>query len=108
MRQHRRVHAERERVDRHEPNTLDAAQPGEDLEVLEVGDDDARVHALRFGMAEGSCLHCVIRIPAGPIVVRSGRQEVAVGRRLARRIRVRRMPSAGVIGERHDVGGGAA
>jgi Fe2+ transport system protein FeoA len=71
--------------------TLDTARKGEEFEVLEVGDENARVHALRFGMAEGACVRCVTRIPAGPIVVRSGRQEVAIGRGLARRIRVRRV-----------------
>lgn|GEM_PF-1465725 len=70
--------------------TLDTLRSGDAFEVLEIGDDSSRVHALRFGMAEGACVHCVTRIPAGPIVVRSGRQEVAVGRRLARRIRGRR------------------
>lgn len=47
--------------------------------------------ALRFGVAEGAQVDCAIRIPAGPIVVRSGRQEIAIGRGLARRILVRRL-----------------
>ena len=48
----------------------------------------ARVHALRFGMGEGSRISCVSRIPAGPVILKSGRQEIAVGRRLAERIHV--------------------
>ncbi|MBA4371135.1 MAG: ferrous iron transport protein A [Coriobacteriaceae bacterium] len=74
--------------------TLDAARRGDDLVVLGIDDDFARMHALRFGMAEGACLRCVVRIPAGPIVVRVGRQEIAIGRELARRIRVRRSRGA--------------
>lgn len=70
--------------------TLDAVQRGDALVVLGIDDESARMHALRFGMGEGACLRCVVRIPAGPIVVRSGRQEIAIGRELARRIRVRR------------------
>ncbi len=57
--------------------------------VLDVADERARIHALRFGVAEGSKVQCVTAIPAGPIVLRSGRQEIAVGRELAKRIRVR-------------------
>jgi Fe2+ transport system protein FeoA len=69
--------------------TLADARVGDRLIVTNVDDDLARVTALRFGMAEGACIHCVTRIPAGPIVLRSGRQEIAVGRDLAQRIGVR-------------------
>lgn len=70
--------------------SLDQTRPGDEFEIVEVGDERARMHALRFGMAEGARVSCVTRIPAGPIILRSGRQEIAVGRQLARRIRVRR------------------
>lgn len=69
--------------------TLADAHVGDRMIVTNVDDDRARVTALRFGMAEGACVHCVTRIPAGPIVLRSGRQEIAVGRELAKRIGVR-------------------
>jgi ferrous iron transport protein A len=69
--------------------TLADARRGERFVVTEVMDPQARVTALRFGMAEGACIQCVERIPAGPIVLRSGRQEIAVGRELAKRILVR-------------------
>ncbi len=70
--------------------TLDAIRKGEHIEILGVDDEHARIQALRFGMAEGACVECVTRIPAGPLVLRSGRQEIAVGRNRAKRIRVRR------------------
>ncbi len=70
--------------------TLDKARRGDRLIVVDVGDERARVHAIRFGMCEGACVSCVTRIPAGPIVLRSGRQEIAVGRELAKKIRVRK------------------
>ena len=70
--------------------SLDRARTGEHLEIMEVGDDHARMQAVRFGMAEGACVTCVTRIPAGPVVLKSGRQEIAVGRGLAKRIQVRR------------------
>lgn len=72
-----------------EHHTLAQARKGDELEILEVGGDHTRVQALRFGMAEGACVTCVTRIPAGPLVIRSGRQEIAVGRHLASQIRVR-------------------
>lgn len=71
--------------------TLADARAGQRFVVTGVGDAGARVTALRFGMAEGACIHCTARIPAGPIVLRSGRQEIAVGRELAKLIDVRRV-----------------
>lgn len=69
---------------------LAEARAGDLLTILDIEDEPARIQALRFGMGEGACVGCVARIPAGPLVVRSGRQEIAVGRGLAGRIRVRR------------------
>jgi Fe2+ transport system protein FeoA len=69
--------------------SLAEARAGDRMVVTAVHDVHARVTALRFGMAEGAPVSCVTRIPAGPIVLRSGRQEIAVGRELAKRIRVR-------------------
>lgn len=68
---------------------LSAARRGEHFEIVAVDDEHARIQALRFGMSEGACVECITRIPAGPIVLKSGRQEIAVGRSLAERIRVR-------------------
>ncbi len=76
--------------------TLDAVRGGDVVEIVGVDDQGARIHALRFGMAEGSQARCVTRIPAGPIVMRSGRQEIAVGRKLAQRIRVRRIDTGDI------------
>ena len=71
--------------------SLDCIRKGERIEIVSVDDQQARVQALRFGMAEGACVECVTRIPAGPLVLKSGRQEIAVGRALAKRISVRRL-----------------
>ncbi len=69
---------------------LSSVRKGELLEIVSVDDDHARVQAMRFGMSAGACVECITRIPAGPIVLKSGRQEIAVGRSLADRIQVRR------------------
>jgi Fe2+ transport system protein FeoA len=71
--------------------TLDCIRKGEKIEIISVNDTSARVQALRFGMCEGANVECVTKIPAGPLVIKSGRQEIAVGRSLAKRINVRRL-----------------
>lgn len=70
-------------------STLAALRPGgcAVIEVIEC--PRARAQALRLGMGEGSTVSCITSIPSGPVVLRSGRQEVAIGRGLARRIRIR-------------------
>lgn len=74
--------------------TLDRATAGDRLVVGPVGDEGARIHAIRFGMTEGAEVTCLTRIPGGPIVLKCGRQEIAVGRKLAQCIYVRRCGSA--------------
>lgn len=69
---------------------LSTARKGESFEIISVDDDHARIQALRFGMSAGACVECITRVPAGPIVIKSGRQEIAVGRGLAERIQVRK------------------
>ena len=73
--------------------TLDCVRKGERCEIISVNDSNARVQALRFGVVEGANVECVTKIPAGPLVIKSGRQEIAVGRSLAKRISVRRLSS---------------
>lgn len=68
--------------------TLAAMRPGDDVVIGRIEDDIARAQALRFGMGEGATVRCTAVLPAGPLVVRAGRQEIAVGRGLARRIAV--------------------
>ena len=82
-----------------EQYSLDRARTGDELEIVEVDDEHARIQCIRFGMAEGACVTCVTRIPAGPLVLRSGRQEIAVGRGLAKRIRVRPAGLTGLAAE---------
>jgi Fe2+ transport system protein FeoA len=80
--------------------SLADARAGQYFTVTAVDDERARVTCLRFGMAEGACVQCVARIAGGPIVLKSGRQEIAVGRELAKRIRVRhREPVVAPAGE---------
>jgi len=68
--------------------TLLALQPGEQCVIGAIADDCARAQALRFGIGNGALVSCVTKLPGGPVVLRAGRQEIAVGRGLACRIEV--------------------
>lgn len=71
------------------PGTLAALREGESATIATIPDDTARAQALRFGVGEGATVECLNVLPGGPLVLRAGRQEIAVGRGLARRITVR-------------------
>ncbi len=68
--------------------TLDQTRPGQSFTIASIDDDYARLQAIRFGIAEGSKAICQSVLPGGPVVVRKGKQELALGRNLASRIRV--------------------
>lgn len=70
------------------PVSLDRIRRGGSFTVERIADEHARITALRFGIAEGATASCITRVPAGPVIIRSGRQEIAIGRALARRITV--------------------
>ncbi|MHB1323860.1 MAG: FeoA family protein [Coriobacteriia bacterium] len=77
---------DRTQADLEPGSTLAVLRPGQQATISEIHDDVARAQALRFGMGCGACVHCISVVPGGPLVLRSGRQEIAVGRGLARRI----------------------
>lgn len=78
---------------RGDTQTLDTMRRGEHCRILGIDDDRARGQAIRFGMGEGALLSCITKVPAGPLVMRSGRQEIAIGRQLAQRIRIEHLDS---------------
>jgi Fe2+ transport system protein FeoA len=65
------------------------ALPGQAFIITDIADDFARLQAIRFGIAEGARAVCQTVLPGGPVVVRKGKQEMALGRNLADRIEVR-------------------
>ncbi|MFZ5817593.1 MAG: FeoA family protein [Bacillota bacterium] len=69
--------------------TLDQTIPGQAFIITSIDDDFARLQAIRFGIAEGAQAICQTILPGGPVVVRKGKQEMALGRNLAHRIHVR-------------------
>ena len=77
--------------------TLLALRPGEEGRVGHIGDDRARAEAVRFGIGRGALVRCITALPGGPVVLRAGRQEIAIGRGLASRIEVQ--PVVAVVAE---------
>lgn len=68
--------------------TLDQTIPGQAFTIMNIADQFARLQAIRFGIAEGARAICQTVVPGGPVVLRKGKQELAVGRNLARSIEV--------------------
>jgi len=68
--------------------TLDQTKPGQSFVIRAIEDHFARLQAIRFGIAEGARATCQAVLPKGPVVVRKGKQEMALGRSLATRITV--------------------
>lgn len=67
---------------------LDKIRPGDWIKILSIDDEKIREQALRMGIDEGEIFSCSGVIPSGPVVLSKHRQEVAVGRELARHITV--------------------
>ena len=56
--------------------------------VAHIPDEALRTQLLRFGITAGSEVLCHCRIPLGPVILQFGGQEIALGRDLARQIKV--------------------
>jgi len=69
---------------------LDQVRTGEEVVIREIPDSMAKTQFIRFGIGEGSTVTCHSKIPFGPVVLRKNRQEIAIGRELARTIIVER------------------
>ncbi|MCL5677302.1 MAG: ferrous iron transport protein A, partial [Firmicutes bacterium] len=62
--------------------TLDQVRVGQRLRIVAVTDPGVRAQAIRFGLVEGAESVCISKLPKGPVVVRLGEQEIALGSRL--------------------------
>ncbi|MCS7013092.1 MAG: ferrous iron transport protein A [Chloroherpetonaceae bacterium] len=65
---------------------LREVRKGDTFKVVRIDDRQIRTQLLRFGLGEGSTAKCFERLPAGPIVIKHQRQEVALGREIADKI----------------------
>jgi len=61
---------------------------GQQVCITRIDDASLRTQLIRFGIAEGSAVCCLEKIPLGPCMIRHNRQELAIGREAARKIRV--------------------
>lgn len=68
--------------------TLDKARRGQKIRIVSLPDEYTSAQAIRFGISEGTVVTCREVVPAGPIVIARNRQEIAIGRNLARLIEV--------------------
>jgi ferrous iron transport protein A len=69
--------------------TLAQAKRGQFVEITAIPNDAIRAQAIRFGIAEGAKIECAEKLPAGPVIICKGRQEIAIGRKLAENIEVK-------------------
>jgi Fe2+ transport system protein FeoA len=68
--------------------TLDEAKKGQVIRIKSIANEMIRVQAIRFGLSEGEVVVCREIVPAGPVVISKNKQEIAIGRSLARNIQV--------------------
>ena len=68
--------------------TLAEVIKGQTVRILSIPDEQIRSQAIRLGIGQGSLVTCQEIIPAGPIIIKKNRQEIAVGRGLAQAITV--------------------
>ncbi|AQS58270.1 FeoA family protein [Desulforamulus ferrireducens] len=68
--------------------TLDKCKRGQRLQITSIPDEVVRAQAIRFGIAEGSVVTCEEVVPAGPVVLSMFKQQIAIGRQLAKSITV--------------------
>jgi ferrous iron transport protein A len=65
---------------------LSEIKRGQTVRVSRIDDASIRTHLIRFGIGEGSPLKCLEKIPCGPFMVKHNRQEIAIGREIAKKI----------------------
>ena len=68
--------------------SLDQASAGQPLRIVQLTDTTSAANATRLGLIEGAVLHCVATIPGGPVVIKLGGMELAIGRSLCQTILV--------------------
>ncbi len=68
--------------------SLDKVERGQFVKVCSIPGEVIRAQAIRFGISEGAVVMCAEIVPAGPIVIRKSKQEIAIGRGLAKDILV--------------------
>jgi len=81
--------------------TLDLVSKTQKIEILYIPDDAIRAQAIRLGIYEGAKVTCSEKVPGGPVILQNRMQEIAIGRNLAKKIRVRAVIEETSRGELH-------
>ncbi len=68
--------------------TLDRASSGDTVTIVTMPSGEVGASLVRLGIEEGACITCILKMPAGPVVVRHGNTDVALGRHIASQIEV--------------------
>lgn len=61
---------------------------GQTFKILSIPNDVVRAQTIRFGITIGTVVSCDELIPAGPVILKKNKQEIAVGNSLAKEILV--------------------
>jgi ferrous iron transport protein A len=70
------------------PITLEQAKVGQSLLIKRITNPETATVAMRMGISEGETLYLASKIPGGPVVIRRGAVEIALGRELCKGIEV--------------------
>lgn len=65
------------------------AKDGAILIVVNTGDEDVSIQAIRFGIDNGAEIEVQKNIKGGPVIVARNQMEIAIGREIAKNIEVR-------------------
>lgn len=74
------------------PLTLEHAKTGSRLRICKIADTETATIAMRLGISEGEIVELASKIPGGPLVIRRGKVEIALGRALCKDIEVEVAP----------------
>ena len=67
---------------------LSDLRKGQSATVTQIPDDSLRMQLMRFGVTTGCRVRCHTKLPFGPVVLKYGGQEIAVGRQVARQVTI--------------------
>lgn len=75
-------------VKRDKAFTLFESSMGQGLRIRSVPSGPMKTLFLRLGINEGEVVFCFERLPGGTVVIQKNRQQIAIGRKLAKQIMV--------------------
>ncbi len=68
--------------------TLDKIEPGQQIIIDHLPDNEYKLQLIRFGLAEGEKVLCLDKIFGGTVILKKNRLEIALGNVLAKNIKV--------------------